>query len=77
MKSLVDLGILRNPSFYHKVATSTAGESYKVSAEMLQTGLAQISAVYRESGKSEKGANCLALALSVKQRIKLDVAKVP
>lgn len=76
VESVVDLGILRDPSPYRKVATSTSGETYEISADTLQTGLALISAVYRESGKSEKGADCLAVALSVEQRIKLDVAKV-
>ena len=76
VESVVDLGILRNPSLYRKVSTSSAGETYEVSADTLQTGLARISAVYRESGKSEKGADCHAVALSVEQRIKLDVAKV-
>lgn len=76
VESVVDLGILRNPSPYRKVATSAAGETYEISADTLQTGLALISAVYRESGKSEKGTDCLAVALSVEQRIKLDVAKV-
>jgi hypothetical protein len=76
VESVVDLGILRNPSPYRKVATSTSGESHEIAADTLQTGLALISAVYRESGKSEKSADCLAVALSVEQRIKLDVAKV-
>lgn len=76
VESVVDLGILRNPSPYRKVATSTSGQSDEISAAPLQNGLALISAVYRESGKSEKGADCLAVALSVEQRIKLDVAKV-
>ena len=76
VESVVDLGILRNPSPYRKVATSTAGETYEISADTLQTGLALISAVYRESGKSKKGPDCLAVALSVEQRIKLNVAKV-
>lgn len=76
VESVVDLGILRNPSPYHKVATSTSGETYEISADTLQTGLALISAVYRESGKSEKSEGCLAVALSVEQRIKLDVARV-
>ena len=76
VESVLDLSILRNPSPYRKVAASTAGQPVKISADTLQTGLALISAVYRESGKPEKGADCLAVALSVEQRIRLDVAKV-
>ncbi len=76
VESVVDLGILRNPSPYRKVATSTSGVPYEVSADTLQTGLALISAVYRESATSEKGTDCLVVVLSVEQRIKLDVSQV-
>lgn len=74
--SVVDLGVLRNPSPYRKVAVSTGGQPYEVAADSLQSGLAMISAVYRESGKREAVSDCPAISLSVEQRIKLDVSKV-
>lgn len=76
VESVVDLNVLRDPSPYRKVATSTGPRPYEISADILQTGLAKISSVYRESGKSEKAADCLAVALSVEQRVKLDVSQV-
>lgn len=76
VESVVDLNVLNSPSPYRKVAVSAGAKSYQVSPDSLQNGLALISAVYRESGKSEKGADCFAVALSVEQRIKLDVSKV-
>ncbi len=77
VESVVDLDVLRNPSPYRKVMVSTnSGAPYEISADSLQNGLALISAVYRETGKSENGADCLKVALSVEQRIKLDPAKV-
>jgi len=76
VESVVDLSVLRNPSAYRKVAVSTGGQPYEVLTDGLETGLAMISAVYRESGKSNKTADCLAISLAVEQQTKLDVAKV-
>lgn len=76
VESVVDLSVLRNPSPYRKVAVSTGNQPYTISEDSLQTGLALISAVYRESGKPEKGTDCVALSLSVEQRIKLDASQV-
>jgi hypothetical protein len=72
--SVIDLGVLRNPSPYRKVAVST--KPYEVSSGGLETGLALISAVYRESGKPESASDCSKVALSVEARVNLDVAKV-
>ena len=74
--AVVDLGVLRNPSPYRKMAVSTQGQPYEVATDSLQTGLAMISAVYREAGKSEKSTDCEAIALSVEQRVKLEPSKV-
>jgi len=74
--SVVNLDILRNPSPYRKVLVSTSGSPYEVSTDSLQTGLAEISAVYRESGTPEKSTDCQAISLSVEQRVKLDPSKV-
>lgn len=76
VESVVDLNLLRDPSPYRKVATSTGTRPSEIPADTLQTGLAKISSVYRESGKPEKAADCLAVTLSVEQRIKLDVSQV-
>jgi hypothetical protein len=76
VESVVDLGVLRNPSAYRKVAVSTAGQPYEISGDGLQTGLAMISAMYRESGKTQQAADCLSVSLSVEQQTKLDLAKV-
>ena len=77
VESVVDLNVLRNPSPYRKVLVSMrSGAPNDVAAGSLQSGLALISAVYRETGKAEKSSDCSALALSVQQRIKLDPAKV-
>ena len=72
--SVIDLDVLRNPSPYRKVAVSS--KPYEVSSGSLETGLALISAVYRESGKREATSDCSKVALSVETRVKLDVAKV-
>ena len=74
--AIVDLDVLRKPSPYRKVMVSTQGSPYEASADSLQAGLARISAVYRESGKHEKSSDCLTVALSVEQRVKLDSSKV-
>jgi hypothetical protein len=76
VESVVDLNMLRNPSQYRKVMVSTKGAVYQVESDSLRKGLAQISAVYRESGKTEKSPDCSAVALSVEQHVKLDVSKV-
>ncbi|MEO8617138.1 MAG: hypothetical protein ABI600_18515, partial [Luteolibacter sp.] len=77
VESVVDLNVLRHPSPYRRIAVSSRGGApSEIAADSLQSGLALISAVYRESGKSEKGADCLKVTLSAEQRIKLDPAKV-
>jgi hypothetical protein len=76
VETVVDLGVLRNPSPYRKMAVGTQGQPYDVAADSLQNGLAMISAVYREAGKSEKATDCQSIALSVEQRVKLDPSKV-
>lgn len=77
IESVVDLRVLRNPSPYRTLAVSTgARQPHEISSNSLQTGLARISAVYRESGKSEKSADSNVVTLAVEQRVKLDVSKV-
>lgn len=67
--------VLRKPSPYRKMAASKRGQHYEVVADSLQTGLALVSALYREAGKSEESADCPAIALSVGERLKLDSSK--
>lgn len=77
VESVVDLRLLRNPSLYQKVAVNAGAlRSYEIEDRSLQKGLEEISAVYRESGKREKSADCQTVSLSVEQRIKIDVSKV-
>lgn len=76
VESVVDLDVLRNPSHYRKVAVSTSPQVYEVAPDSLQNGLEMISAVYRESGKTEAVSDCTKISLSVEQRVKLDVTKV-
>lgn len=75
VESVVDLGVLRNPSLYRNVAAGTASPS-EVEGDALQQGLAAINAAYRETGSAGKGSDCLQISLSVEQRIKLDTSKV-
>ena len=74
--SVVDLDVLRNPSPYRKMAVSARSMPSETATDGLQTDLALISAVYRESGKTDASSDCSAIALAVEQRIKLDPAKV-
>lgn len=74
--AVVDLDVLRNPSPYRRVLVSTSGMPTEIATDTLNTGLARISAVYRESGTPEKSSDCLNLSLSVEERVKMDVSKV-
>jgi hypothetical protein len=74
--SVVDLDVLRNPSPYRKILVSATHQPYEISEDGLQSGLALISAVYREAGKSEKSSDCSTLALSVEQQVKLNPSRV-
>lgn len=77
VESVVDLNVLRNPSPYRKIAVSTSGlKPYEVSTNSLQSGLARISAIYRETGKREKTSDCQTVSLSAEQRIKIDTSRV-
>jgi hypothetical protein len=76
LESVVDLDILRNPSPYRRVLVSASNQPGEVATDNLQTGLARISAVYRESGKPEKSSDCQAISLSVEQRVSLDPSNV-
>ena len=71
------LDVLRKPSPYRKLASSrTRGQRYEVAGNSLQDGLAMVSAMYREAGKSEESADCKTLALAVAQRIKSDASRI-
>lgn len=75
LEAVVDLNLLREPSPFLKIPVSAAGGT-GVSGEVMRKGLAMISAVYRETGKAEKAADCSSISLSVEQRIKLDTSKL-
>jgi hypothetical protein len=71
-----NLDVLRKPSPYRKMAAGKRPQRYEVASDSLQSGLALISALYREAGKSEKAADCSTIALSVAQRIKHDPSRL-
>jgi len=68
--AVVDLAVLQKPSPFRQITTG----AFSVPTEGVETDLAIISAVYRESGKPE--SNCLSISLSLEQRIKLDDSKL-
>lgn len=73
LDSVVDLGVLRNPSHYRKiVASRKAPKPYEIVENSLQEGLERISAVYREAAKADRSTSCATVSLSVGQRIQLD-----
>jgi hypothetical protein len=74
--NVIDLDLLRNPSRYRKYLVSTHGQPYRISEDSLETGLALISALYRETGKFEPESDCSAIALSVGQQLKLDPSMI-
>jgi hypothetical protein len=76
VESVIDLGVLRQPSPYHHRMVSTGGTPYEVSTRSLQASLAAISALYRESGKPEKSPGCQTISLAVEQAIKLDPSRI-
>ena len=65
--------ILRKPSPYRRMASnSKRPQRYEVASNSLQNGLALVSAMYREIGKTEKTTDCTTIALTVSQRLKDD-----
>jgi hypothetical protein len=70
------LDVLRKPSPYRKLASRKRGQRYEVASNSLQDGLAMVSAMYREAGKSDESADCQTLALAVSQRIKSDASRI-
>jgi hypothetical protein len=76
VESVVDLSVLREPSPYRKAAVKAGPQPYEVETNSLQNGLAQISAIYRESGKPAETSDCSSVALAVGQRIRLDSSKI-
>jgi len=80
VESTIDLEVLRQPSAYRKIFVSTGspnGQRYHVSDTALEDGLTQISAAYREAGKSSQAAtDCPVIGLSIEKRIATDTSKV-
>jgi hypothetical protein len=72
--SVIDLGVLRNPSPYRKMLVSAQGEPYQIAPDGLEQGLARISAMYREIGQAS--SDCSAISLSVAQQVKLQPSLV-
>lgn len=80
VESTIDLDVLRQPSAYRKIFVSTSsskGQPYQVSDTALEDGLTQISAAYRQAGKSSQAAtDCPVIGLSIEKRITTDASKV-
>jgi hypothetical protein len=77
VESIIDLRVLREPSPYRNIAVNANtrtpnSPNHEPTAEQLQNELAHLSALYRESGKSENSSDCPVVALSIEQHIQLD-----
>lgn len=75
VEDVLDLSVLREVSAYRhadriKIKVSDA------QALGIQSGLAELAATYRQPGQPSDSADCLSVALSVEQRIKLDPSQV-
>jgi hypothetical protein len=75
-QSLLKLDVLRRPSPFRKLLASGRLQPYEVVTDSLQTGLAEISAAYREAGKSESTADCTAIARSIAHRAQAEPEKL-
>jgi len=70
--SVVDLGVLRNPSPFRKVAMAAGTSGTEAVAKSLPANLALISATYRAPSESTQAIDCPVLGISVGQRVKMD-----
>jgi hypothetical protein len=75
IENVLDLSVLKDVSPYrqadrHKIKVSD------VQATGIKSGLAELSAAYREPGKVSDSADCPSVLISVEQRIKLDPSTV-
>ena len=71
------LDVLRKPSPYRKSATQQPrGQRYEVATNSLPEGLALVSAMYREAGRTEENADCRTISLSITQRIRSDASRI-
>lgn len=70
--------ILRKPSPYRRLVSNNTKrpQRYEVASNSLQNGLALVSAMYREIGKTEKTDDCPTIALSVSQSLKEDAGSI-
>lgn len=77
--AVIDLDLLREPSPFQEISknsTSATSADREIPTEGLKNGLALISALYRESGRTETATDCSRISLSVEQSVKLDHARV-
>lgn len=75
IENLLDLSVLREVSPYRQADRIKIKVS-DVQASGIQSGLAELTAAYREPGQSSESADCPSVATSVEQRIKLDPSLV-
>lgn len=75
-QSLLKLDVLRRPSPFRKLLASSRLQPYEVATDSLQSGLAEISAAYREAGKSEPSADCSTISRSLAHRAQAEPEKL-
>ena len=75
-QSLMKLDVLRRPSPYRRMLVSSSVQTDQIATDGLQSSLAEISAAYREVGKTEQSADCTAIARSIHHRIQADPDKL-
>jgi|694.fasta_scaffold45482_3 hypothetical protein len=76
IESVVDLSVIRETSPYRRMLVSQESTPEGLAGN-LQQGLAEVSAAYRPEGQPiGDQVDCVAVTLSVEQRIKMDLSKV-
>lgn len=76
IEDVVDLSTLREPSPFRKAAVAAGISGTEASAGNLSMGLALLSATYGAPAESGGTTGCAAVALTVRQRVKLDPSAV-
>lgn len=75
IENILDLSVLRDVSVYRQ-ADRTKVKVSDVQATGIKSGLAELTAAYREPGQTADAADCPSVIISVEQRIKLDPSTV-
>jgi hypothetical protein len=75
IENVVDLSVIRDVSVYRQADRAKIKVS-DVQATGIKSGLAELSAAYREPGQTADSADCPSVVISVEQRVKLDPSAV-